>query len=549
MQGTYNDDDSWREIMKKAIRVTLFLFLSMAILTPPWCFAEETEKADQAAIYKVVEKLEYYYEKREPSKFIDLFSQRKFTNYIPFKLAVENDLDLYEDIKLKRFNERLYLSETTAIYQAVWEKQYRPTLSSPFQRQRGLVRILLEKFAGEWKIIDLQGYPIFGTSKVLYPDLTVTNVWIMGGGRRIVGVVKNIGKREAKNFYVGFYSGNTFLGKAFVSKLDRNNSKSISWVWTPDPNRKLSDIRVVADVTNKVSETREDNNVGKIRVKPGDTSYCVDLSIDGREGRGLYVPSSIRPGSTVRVGNNVTRAPKGGVKTLKSGDKIRLCVEFSNIGGINADNVPVKVYYVTEHPDKTVTIFQRVYPVVPSKGKIRFCFFWIVPELERKPSEKTRRYIRVVLDPSNSLPECSEANNAAEQEIAIVSNAGPYDGVLTVSSPAKMPNEPCFRAPGVLTMTVTVEDLDLVRQNSIQITIINDVGNDSETYTLSRVGPGVFRGTGFKACVWGGQNAPTPGDGVLAVSLNGDHVTVHYTDQQDSQGKTVVRSRTVRYVP
>ena len=223
-----------------------------------------------------------------------------------------------KDNRLKRIHEGLYLAQSRAICQAVWEKQYRPSLNTPFERQRGLVRIMLEKFGDKWKIIDLQGYPIFGTSGLKLPDLTVTNVWIMGGGRRIIGVVKNIGPGTAKGFYVGFYAGTTFLGKAFVATLAPKQSKNISWVWTPDPNRRLSDIRVVADVTHRVKELREDNNVGKIPIRPGDTSYCVDLVINDR---GLDVPSSIKAGATVQVGNTVTTAPPGDIRTLKEGEK------------------------------------------------------------------------------------------------------------------------------------------------------------------------------------------------------------------------------------
>ena len=96
-------------------------------------------------------------------------------------------------------------------------------------------------------------------------------------------------------------------------------------------------------------------------------------------------------------------------------------------------------------------------------------------------------------------------------------------------------------------MTVTVEDQDLVGQNKVQVTIVSDAGNDSETFYLPRVSPGVFRRATFASCVWDGLATPAPGDGVLAVLPNGGHVTVRYTDQQDSHGRTVVRSKAVSY--
>lgn len=524
----------------------LLIVVLLIVSGMPRSLRAAVTESDQKAIYKVINKLEGYYERRKATKFIDLFSQRKFFNYIAFKEAVEGDFDLYKDIRLKRTDERLYLAERRAIYQATWEKQYRPSLNAPFQKQRGQVRIMLEKFGDKWKIIDMQGYPIFGTSGITMPDLTVENVWIMGGGRRIIGVVENIGPGDAKGFYVGFYAGNTFLGKAFVASLVKGQTKNISWVWTPDPGRRLSDIRVVADVTHKIKELREDNNEGKVPIKPGNTTYCVDLAIDDK---GLYVPSPIQPGFPVMVGNTATKAPKGDVKTVKVGDKVRICVEFRNIGGLNATKVPVGVYYVTERPDKTVQIFNRVYPQVPSKGKIRFCFFWRVPNLERKPSPKTRRYIRVVLDPDNSLPECSEANNMTEQEIAIVSSARGHDGILTAENDIVLPPGVC-PLNGVIDPVVEVKDQDLAGSNRVQVTMTADTG-DRETFYLNSVSPGVFRRNLFPACRLPlvTPPPPVPGNGRLELRGNGGVITVKYVDQLDSQGRTVTRTRQIHYTP
>ena len=520
------------------------LFLGGFVLGSP--AHAKMEEADQEAIYKVINKLEDYYERRKITKFIDLFSQQKFFNYIAFKEAVEGDFDLYKDIRLKRIDERLYLAESRAIYQAVWEKQYRPSLNAPFERQRGLVRIMLEKFGGKWKIIDLQGYPIFGTSGLALPDLVVKNVWIMGGGRRIVGVIENIGSGVASRFYVGFYANNTLLGKAYVASLSKGHTENISWVWTPDPTRRLSDVKVVVDVSHKVKELREDNNVGKVSIKPGDTSYCVDLLMDD-----LYVPATVQPGLPVLVGNIVTKAPEGDVKTVKVGDKLRICVAFRNIGGLNATKVPVKVYYVTERPDKTVTIFQRVYPQVPSKGRIRFCFFWKVPELERKPSVNTKRYIRAVLDPGNSIPECSEANNVMEQEIFIVTSARGHDGSLETARSATSPPQGCVGGgTGTIDLNVYVRDLDLVGASRVLVTVTTDIG-DRETFYVNRISPGVFRRNSFPACSMPPVTPPPPtrGNGVVEVSAGAGVITVQYVDQLDSNGRTVVRSSQTQYAP
>jgi len=553
-------EEKMKRFLKVFISVLIMaLFLGSFVLSSP--ARAKMEETEQEAIYKVINKLEDYYERRKITRFIDLFSQQKFFNYIAFKEAVEGDFDLYKDIRLKRIDERLYLAQSRAIYQAVWEKQYRPSLNAPFERQRGLVKIMLEKFGGKWKIIDLQGYPVFGTSEIALPDLTVPKVWIMGGGRRLIGVVKNIGPGAAKGFYVGFYAlttpsvkssagrlsrgavKETFLGKAFVANLDGGESKNISWVWTPDPNRTLSDIRVVADVTHKLRELREDNNVGKIPIKAGDTSYCVDLMMDD-----LYVPSTVQPDSVILVGKTVSKAPKGDVKTVKVGDKLRICVTFRNIGGLNTTNVPVKLYYITERPDKTVTIFQRIYQQVPSKGKIRFCFFWKVPDLERKPSEKTKRYIRAVLDPDNSIPECSERNNVMEQEIFIASSAGCHDGALMANNDVTSPADICNQATGTIKLAVEVRDQDLMNDSRVQITITTDTG-DRETFYVNRVSPGVFRRDPFPACrrSFASPLPVTPGNGVLELDNHGGVLTVQYTDEGDSRCRKVSRTVKVNY--
>jgi hypothetical protein len=279
-------------------------------------------------------------------------------------------------------------------------------------------------------------------------------------------------------------------------------------------------------------------------IKPGDTSYCADLAIDDK---GLYVPSTVQPGTPVLVGNNATTAPGRDVKTVRAGEKLRICVEFRNIGGLNASQVPVKVYYITEHPDKSNTIYQRVYPQVPAKGRIRFCFFWKVPELERKPSERTRRYIRVVLDPDNSLPECSEGNNMTEQEIMIVSSAGGHDGVLITESDVFSPQEICGGGnAGTIHLAVEVRDQDLENSSRVPVTITTDIG-DVEVFYLDRVSPGVFKKDPFPACRVRAGSSPTKGDGVLNVSSGGGSMTVKYVDLVDSQGKTVVRTSRINY--
>ena len=126
-----------------------------------------SESANREDVLRVVNKMENYYERRSVSRFLGLFSRRKFFNLISFKRAVENDFNMNTSISLRKTSGRLNVFHGKAIYQAMWEKQYRPILTSPRQgrrlkRLRGNVRIYFEKEQGVWKVINLQGYPIFG---------------------------------------------------------------------------------------------------------------------------------------------------------------------------------------------------------------------------------------------------------------------------------------------------------------------------------------------------------------------------------------------------
>jgi len=128
---------------------------------------EPSGASDRKDVRRVIHKMENDYERRSVTRFLGLFSRRKFSNLITFKRAVENDFNMNTNISLRKTSERISISRGRAIHQAMWEKQYRPILTSPrqgrrFRRIRGNVRIYLEKERGAWKIISLQGYPIFG---------------------------------------------------------------------------------------------------------------------------------------------------------------------------------------------------------------------------------------------------------------------------------------------------------------------------------------------------------------------------------------------------
>ncbi len=149
--------------------VLLFAFIMIAPLL--LCYGsyggELSETSDRKDVRRVVNKMENYYERRSVTRFLGLFSRRKFSNLITFKRAVENDFNMNTNITLRKTSERISVSRGRAIHQAMWEKQYRPILTSPrqgrrFRRIRGNVRIYLEKERGTWKVISLQGYPIFG---------------------------------------------------------------------------------------------------------------------------------------------------------------------------------------------------------------------------------------------------------------------------------------------------------------------------------------------------------------------------------------------------
>ena len=149
----------------------VILFVCVAAVSLLLCYGsfggESPEASARREVRRVIDKMENYYERRSVSRFLGLFSRRKFSNLITFKRAVENDFNMNTNISLRKTSERISISHGKAIHQAMWEKQYRPILASPrqgrrFKRLRGNVRIYLEKERGVWKIINLQGYPIFG---------------------------------------------------------------------------------------------------------------------------------------------------------------------------------------------------------------------------------------------------------------------------------------------------------------------------------------------------------------------------------------------------
>jgi len=157
--------------VKKQTGKPFFLFVTIVAVSLLWCYGSFGEgpsgASDRREVRRVIDKMENYYERRSVSRFLGLFSRRKFSNLITFKRAVENDFNMNTNISLRKTSERLSVARGRAIHQAMWEKQYRPILISPHQgrrlkRLRGNVRIYLEKERGGWKVIDLQGYPIFG---------------------------------------------------------------------------------------------------------------------------------------------------------------------------------------------------------------------------------------------------------------------------------------------------------------------------------------------------------------------------------------------------
>ncbi len=122
---------------------------------------------ERSEVKRVIDQMERSYESERVSRFMSLFSRRKFPNLISFQQAVENDFNMNRDIRLRRTSERLTVSRKMAVDQAMWQKQYMPIVLSPhvgsrMKRISGAVRIYLEKEGSHWKIINIQGYPIFG---------------------------------------------------------------------------------------------------------------------------------------------------------------------------------------------------------------------------------------------------------------------------------------------------------------------------------------------------------------------------------------------------
>ncbi len=146
--------------------VTLIMGLSL-IVGVGWAGNYENEAKERDEIKRVIDKMERDYERESVSQFMRFFSRRKFPNLIAFRNAVENDFNLNRQIRLRRTSERLALSKGMAVYQATWQKQYMPMIISPHGGSRmrhlsGTVRIYLQKEKNGWRVINIQGYPIFG---------------------------------------------------------------------------------------------------------------------------------------------------------------------------------------------------------------------------------------------------------------------------------------------------------------------------------------------------------------------------------------------------
>ncbi len=142
----------------------VFIFLTMPGVVSPRVPAHSS---DRQVVMRAIHKMERDYEQRRLSAFMGLFSRGRFPNLIGFRRAVENDFNTNTNIALRRNNEYLSISKSMAVYQAMWTKQYRPLMVSPHERRRlrrisGNVRIYFEKERESWKVINIQGYPIFG---------------------------------------------------------------------------------------------------------------------------------------------------------------------------------------------------------------------------------------------------------------------------------------------------------------------------------------------------------------------------------------------------
>ncbi len=154
--------------IKARRRLSAMVVLSVLLFS--FAYADEAapdSNRERAAVKRVIDQMERYYEARRVTRFLSLFSRRKFPRLISFKQAVENDFNMNRQIRLRRTSERLTVSRGMAVHQATWQKQFMPMMISPhggsrMKRVSGAVRIYLEKEGASWKVINLQGYPIFG---------------------------------------------------------------------------------------------------------------------------------------------------------------------------------------------------------------------------------------------------------------------------------------------------------------------------------------------------------------------------------------------------
>jgi len=146
--------------------ITLIMGL-LLLISLGWAGKYENEASERDEVKRVIDRMERAYERESVTQFMGFISRRKFPNLIAFRRAVENDFNLNRQICLRRTSERLTLSKGMAVHQSTWQKQYMPMMISPhgdsrMRRVSGTVRIYLQKEKSGWKVINIQGYPIFG---------------------------------------------------------------------------------------------------------------------------------------------------------------------------------------------------------------------------------------------------------------------------------------------------------------------------------------------------------------------------------------------------
>ncbi len=244
-----------------------------------------------------------------------------------------------------------------------------------------------QSFDGEAYSELVKVYVVVSNEEQPFPDLQIlpanitasTDKIEMGSRMTINADIYNTGNVSAYAVKVNFYRGNILLDETTLSRIDADQKKTVSFVWSPLEGYHTLTIEV--DPADAIYEIREDNNKAskQFSVKPA----------------GYYRPDlQVSP-------FNISVTPDGLVK----GDVANITVSVFNNGTVNASNVAVLVKV------DGVNLTRGTVSLIPMGNSSQFLCSWT--------AELGEHTIKVIIDPDNQTSELNKTNNQAEVTVDV----------------------------------------------------------------------------------------------------------------------------------